>query len=71
MVVSLTGPSPRRTVSGWRAAPEAAAVEAGVSRIYGGIHYRFDVDAGLAPGRTIGRYVLEHGPVGREPLVLE
>ncbi len=52
-----------------RAALEAAAVEAGVSRIYGGIHYRFDVDAGLELGRKVGRYVLEQGPAGHEPLV--
>jgi membrane-associated phospholipid phosphatase len=54
-----------------RGALEAAAVEAGVSRIYGGIHYRFDVEAGLEMGRKIGRYVLEQGPAGHEPLVLE
>lgn len=54
-----------------RGALDAAAVEAGVSRIYGGIHYRFDVDAGLEMGRKIGRYVLEQGPAGHEPLVLE
>lgn len=54
-----------------RAGLEAAAVEAGVSRIYGGIHYRFDVDAGLELGRTIGRYALEQGPAGHEPLVLD
>jgi hypothetical protein len=52
-----------------RGALEAAAVEAGVSRIYGGIHYRFDVDAGLAMGREVGRYVLERAPAGHEPVV--
>lgn len=28
------------------------AVEASLSRLYAGIHYRFDMDAGLAPGRA-------------------
>ncbi|HEX8849404.1 MAG TPA: vanadium-dependent haloperoxidase [Gemmatimonadaceae bacterium] len=32
----------------------AMAVEAAMSRLYGGIHYRFDNDAGLALGRRIG-----------------
>lgn len=52
-----------------RAGLVAAAHEAGISRIYGGIHYRFDVDAGLELGRRIGRYVLDQGPAGHEPLV--
>ncbi len=35
----------------------AAAREAGMSRIYGGIHYDFDNEDGLAVGRAIGEYV--------------
>ncbi len=35
----------------------AAANEAGMSRIYGGIHYDFDNTAGLASGRQLGDYV--------------
>lgn len=54
-----------------QAALDAAAEEAGISRIYGGIHYRFDNEAGLALGRTIGRYALDHDVVGHEPLVLK
>ena len=38
----------------------AAAEEAGRSRIYGGIHFEFDNQAGLALGRQIGDYVLDH-----------
>jgi membrane-associated phospholipid phosphatase len=37
----------------------AMAEEASVSRVYGGIHYRFDCSAGLALGREIGRRVSE------------
>jgi membrane-associated phospholipid phosphatase len=36
----------------------AEADEAALSRVYGGIHYRFDGEAGLALGRKIARYVL-------------
>jgi membrane-associated phospholipid phosphatase len=38
----------------------AAASEAGASRVYGGIHYQFDNQAGLSLGREIGRYVIMH-----------
>lgn len=35
----------------------AAAAEAGQSRIYGGIHYQFDNQAGLESGHALGEYV--------------
>ena len=35
---------------------DAAAQEAGISRLYGGIHYRAAIDNGLAQGRCIGAY---------------
>ena len=38
----------------------AAAAEAGQSRIYGGIHYQFDNQDGLALGRKVGSYVFSH-----------
>lgn len=41
----------------------AMAVEAGESRIDGGIHYRFDLDAGLAIGRAAARAALASAPV--------
>jgi hypothetical protein len=34
------------------------ADEAAFSRLYGGIHYRFDAVNGLAGGHTLGRYIL-------------
>lgn len=37
----------------------AMAEEAAISRLYGGIHYRFDNDKGLESGRMIGRMALE------------
>ena len=36
----------------------AAAQEAAMSRLYGGIHYRFDNENGLAAGRKLGEYVV-------------
>jgi membrane-associated phospholipid phosphatase len=37
-----------------------AADEAGQSRVYGGIHYQFDNQAGLAMGRQIGTFVIDN-----------
>jgi membrane-associated phospholipid phosphatase len=37
----------------------AAAAEATMSRVYGGIHYRFDGDAGLVQGRKVAQLALE------------
>ncbi len=36
----------------------AAAEEAAMSRLYGGIHYRFDNENGTAAGRKLGQYVV-------------
>lgn len=36
------------------------AEECGMSRIYGGIHYPFSDDDGLATGKAIGNYVFSH-----------
>jgi membrane-associated phospholipid phosphatase len=38
----------------------AMVVEAGVSRIYAGIHYRFDIEAGAALGRAVARNSLSY-----------
>ncbi|MEV0808078.1 carbohydrate binding domain-containing protein [Micromonospora sp. NPDC050200] len=46
-----------RTVVRRMAGFDAAAQENAVSRIYLGVHYRFDADAGLATGRSVGEYV--------------
>jgi membrane-associated phospholipid phosphatase len=35
----------------------AAAQEASVSRLYGGIHYRFDLDAGNKAGAALGTWI--------------
>ncbi|MFD2034902.1 phosphatase PAP2 family protein [Belliella marina] len=35
------------------------AEEAAMSRVYGGIHYRFDAEVGIEQGRNIGNYAVE------------
>jgi len=40
----------------------AAAQEGGMSRIYGGIHWQFDNQDGLALGRNVANWVLAHQP---------
>jgi hypothetical protein len=41
---------------------EAAAQEAAISRLYGGIHYRTSIDLGVQMGRCIGERVITHLP---------
>ena len=36
----------------------AAAAEAAMSRLYGGIHYRFDNDEGLKVGKQVGELIV-------------
>lgn len=40
------------------AALDAMATESSLSRLYGGIHYRFDMEAGLALGNAVARKVV-------------
>jgi membrane-associated phospholipid phosphatase len=47
----------------------AAAAEAGQSRIYGGIHFQFDNQQGLAGGGALGEYVFAHFLRPRSPSV--
>jgi len=35
-----------------------AAAEASISRVYGGIHYKFSVDTGAAMGKQLGDYIV-------------
>ena len=48
---------------------EQLAYEAGMSRVYGGIHYRFDSDAGLGLARKIAQLAL-HSQAGARLLAL-
>ena len=49
------GLPPRTFSSFWQAAREA-----GISRIYGGIHFNFSNVEGLEAGRSLGRYIFEN-----------
>jgi hypothetical protein len=42
-----------------RARLDELAEQAAMSRLYGGIHYRFDNDAGLEAGRAIAAWALD------------
>jgi PAP2 superfamily len=44
---------------------EQMAYDAGISRVYGGIHYRFDSDVGLELARKISRLALDSDAAGR------
>jgi hypothetical protein len=45
---------PNREIKSFRQASEEAAL----SRMYGGIHYRFDNELGLESGRRVGQLVV-------------
>ena len=49
---------------------DALAEEAAFSRVLGGIHYRFDGEAGLVLGRQIAAWALANDVHGHEPFVL-
>ena len=46
----------------------AKVTQAGLSRMYGGIHYRFDIDAGQALGRTVARFTIAADASGNSVL---
>ena len=47
---------------------DAMVAEAGLSRMYGGIHYRFDIDAGRVLGRSVARFAIKSDESGRSVL---
>ena len=46
----------------------AMATEAGLSRMYGGIHYQFDIDAGQELGRNVARFTIAADASGNSVL---
>jgi membrane-associated phospholipid phosphatase len=46
----------------------AMVTEAGLSRMYGGIHYRFDIDAGQELGRNVARFTIAADASGNSML---
>ena len=51
-----------------RAQLDAMVTEAGLSRMYGGIHYRFDIEAGQQLGRSVARFTIRTDRSGRSVL---
>ena len=51
-----------------RAQLDAMVTEAGLSRMYGGIHYRFDIEAGQALGRNVARFTIRKDASGNSVL---
>jgi len=50
---------------------EGYVTEAGLSRMYGGIHYRFDIAAGQQLGRNVAAWAIAHDVVGHEPFPMD
>lgn len=46
---------------------DALADEAALSRVLGGIHYRFDAEAGREPGRAIAAWTIANDVRGHRP----
>ena len=51
-----------------RAQLDAMVVQAGLSRMYGGIHYRFDIEAGQVLGRSVARLTIRKDASGKSVL---
>ena len=51
-----------------RAQLDAMVTEAGLSRMYGGIHYRFDIEAGQGLGRNVARFTIAADASGNSAL---
>jgi hypothetical protein len=51
-----------------RAELDAMVDEAGMSRMYGGIHYRFDIDAGQRLGRNVALFTIKADATGHSVL---
>lgn len=49
----------------------AQVEEAGVARLYAGLHFRFDITAGRALGFAVAREVLERAPRANQPIPLD
>jgi hypothetical protein len=47
---------------------DAMVVQAGLSRMYGGIHYRFDIEAGQTLGRNVAAFTIAADAAGNSVL---
>jgi hypothetical protein len=51
-----------------RAQLDAMVIQAGLSRMYAGIHYRFDIDAGRVLGRSVAQFTISRDASGNSVL---
>jgi hypothetical protein len=51
-----------------RAQLDAMVIQAGLSRMYAGIHYRFDIDAGRVLGRSVAQFTISQDASGNSVL---
>ncbi len=51
-----------------RAQLDAMVIEAGLSRMYAGIHYRFDIEAGQTLGRSVAQFAIAADAAGTSAL---
>jgi hypothetical protein len=49
---------------------DAKVADAGMSRIYAGLHYRFDISAGNTLGTQVAALALTHVPAVNVPVLL-
>ncbi|HEX6847586.1 MAG TPA: phosphatidic acid phosphatase, partial [Chitinophagaceae bacterium] len=49
----------------------AAAEEAAMSRLYGGIHYRFDNEQGTIAGKKLGEFIVSRLKLKREQMTVK
>jgi membrane-associated phospholipid phosphatase len=54
-----------------RAQLDAMVIEAGLSRMYGGIHYRFDIEGGQQLGRSVARFTIAADRSGHSVLTAD
>src|SRR2546425_6164171 len=54
-----------------RAQLDAMVVDAGLSRMYGGIHYRLDIEAGQLLGRSVADFTIAADRSGESVLTLD
>ena len=50
---------------------QAQVKEAGVARLYAGLHFRYDITAGNALGFAVARIAIERAPRGLQPIALD
>jgi membrane-associated phospholipid phosphatase len=51
-----------------RARLDSLVTESGLSRMYGGLHYRFDIEAGQQLGVSVARFTIKADKTGRSVL---